>query len=261
MVLAAAVLSGCRSTPDSPPLEPLPMKQAIGLVNANTSKADGTVRAIGNVDGSLTLPEGKRRGYSLDGTMFFLSPNYVRFDLKKLGERQFLFGSNNKQYWFFDRDSKDYVCGRHGDADAENMPIRADQIADALGLRRFAEQGGADSAILAQQRVTDEYQVVRVREADSMTGQMLVKEFWLDRRPPRLVRRVVFREADGTPQLESRLSNYKQVGPDGLLLPHEMVANWPKKKAHMRFRVSKWSVMPEVGADGPQFAAPADCKP
>ena len=88
---------------------------------------------------------------------------------------------------------------------------------------------------------------------------MLEKEYWLDRYPPRLVRRVMFRDADGVVTMESQLDDYRLLAAHGPLLPHQITAEWPKADARMRFRVDRWTPEEGVRPDGVQFAAPREC--
>src|SRR3972149_5050597 len=80
-------------------LDLIPTRDAAQIVNANAAKIKGTLRASGSVDGYFTTPEGRRRNYHVDGTLFYLAPRYFRFDLKSIGDRQILLGSNDQYYW------------------------------------------------------------------------------------------------------------------------------------------------------------------
>lgn len=261
--VSALAASGCATTrPVAPaPLPPLAMIDALRQADANTALVSATVRASGSVDGHFTQ-EGRRRSYQLDGVLFFLAPNCVRFDLKKLGDRQLLFGSNDERFWIYTKQEDEYFCGHHGDPQElpEELPIRPDQIADALGLRLMGDLRHAGHADLVQ-RVDDEHQQILVLMRDASGRVVIEKEYWLDRYWPRLVRRVVFRNGEGLIELSSELGDYRAVVSGGPLLPYDMVVEWPGSDARMRFRVSTWSLLPQIGPDGPQFATPRECRP
>jgi len=267
-VLVGALLlvllpSGC-VTPtvvERKPLPALTMVDAIRVSDANAALVTATVRAAGSVDGHFTQ-EGRRRHYRLDGVLFFLAPDFVRFDLKKLGDRQLLFGSNQEQFWIYNKQDDEYFCGHQGDPEEmpPELPIRPDQIADALGLRLIGDMRAADGAELVQ-RVVDDAQQILILVRDVSGRPVVEKEYWLDRYPPRLVRRVVFRDENGVVEMSSELSGYRRVEPDGPLLPYEMTAEWPGSEARMRFSVNKWGLVPQVGPTGPQFATPQECLP
>jgi len=88
---------------------------------------------------------------------------------------------------------------------------------------------------------------------------VLVKEYWLDLREPRVVRRVVFRDADGGVEMDSVLDAHVRLAEGGPYLPTSISAEWPRKGASMRFRVRRWSFEPTVRPDGIQFATPREC--
>lgn len=243
-------LSGCLGPGPKlgtgPVLEPLSEEDAIRLVNDNIAKIGGTLRATGPVDGHFAVSGSRRRvSYNVDGTLFFLSPTYLRFDLKKLGDRQALFGSNREFYWTYNKDDDRYVCGHLDDSLGSQLdiPIPPSQIADAMGLNPIVVDG-----VVTKHRVHAEYQSV-------MMGN---REFWLDRRAPRQIRKIIFRDARGKIVMTSDLSDYRPV--DGAAqLPYIVDAQWPDRNARMKFDVGRWSVELSVKPDGPQFATPTEC--
>ncbi len=260
-IALTTVLGGCHPGPERFPLEPLPMRDAVRIVNENTTKVAGTLRASGHVDGRFTLSDGRSGSYHLDGILFYLAPKYVRFDLKSFGDRKFLFGSNAEYYWYYDAEADTYHCGRHGSYNelSNQIPIPPDQIVDALGLAVIPIEVSQDDPTQPVQRVVADHQQILFLVRDERGHITLQKEYWLDRCWPRLLRRVVFRDADGVVEMESELGDYRALAPDGPLLPHVMSAMWPETDAWMRFRVSKWRLEESVGPDDVQFTAPPDC--
>jgi len=280
ILLAASMcaLCGCPPPPKLIPT-PIPMDHAIRIVNANTGKITGTLRASGSVDGRFTDSEGRSRSYHVNGVLFYLAPTHVRLDLKSFGDRQFLLGSNAKEFWYYNKADDRYHCGWHDQSDelAEELPIRPDQLVDALGLTPIpvhcarAEQSPSAAAETSLhgsaprahepcvQRVVDEHQQILFLERDEEGRVTLEKEYWLDRYPPRLVRQVVFRDADGVVEMRSELDRYRPLGSGGPMLPHVMAADWPKSNASIRFRINKWSLHRQIGPESVQFATPRDC--
>lgn len=265
-----ATFAGCNGPragrmPLAPPIEPIPMQQAAGIVNQNVARVNAALRATGDVDGYFQSEDGRLRHYDVNGILFYLTPSFVRFDLKKLGDRQFLFGSNGTMYWVYSREGDEYHCGAVGDhADAvEDVPFRPQQIPAALGLAPIpigdAVESGTPAALARVQRIDDEHQQILFIVRDAGGRTRIEKEYWLDRRPPQLVRRVVFRDADGAVEMTSDLDDYRPTAEGGPHLPHSMTAEWPASQARMRFRVDKWEFVPQVGPTGPQFEAPAEC--
>jgi len=234
------------------------MREAVELVNQNSSMVNGTLRATGSVDGTYLAPGGRTRSYHLDAALFHLRPGYFRFDLKSFGERQILVGSNLEWYWSYTREEDRFFCGRH-DRQEElpaGLPAHPDQMIDALGLSLISGDSN-DSALI--QRIENDHQEILFIEHSASGGVRLQKEYWLDRRLPRLIERVVFRDADGAVEMDSRLSQYACAYPDGPLLPHVISAAWPKLGATMRLRIRRWSLESDVKADGPQFVTPREC--
>lgn len=261
MGVVVAALGGCHPRPDAVPYAPISMREAARIVNENTARITGALRASGHVDGHFTLPDGRSRSYHVNGTLFYLAPTYLRFDLKSFGDRKFLFGSNDTYFWYYDKEADAYRCGRHGDDDelSAQIPIPPHQFIDALGFSPIST--GASQADQTQrvQRVVDDYQQILFLVRDEEGTVTLQKEYWLDRYGPRLVRRVVFRDMDGVVELESELDEYELLTPDGPWLPHVMTAGWPKTNAQMRFRITKWRRVEGVGPESVQFTAPREC--
>jgi hypothetical protein len=230
------------------------LDQALAVVDHNAATVSGTLRATGNVDGHFTIDR-RRRSYHLDGVLFYLAPRHLRFDLKSLGQRKILLGSNASDYWFCNAEDDSCQCGRHGASDdlAEEIPVPPLQIIEALGLSGVPAGATPDS-----QHIRREFQQVLFK-SDPGDASVMEREYWLDRVEPRLIRRIIFRGADGRVRMESTLDDYRLLEPGGPWLPHTMTANWPGTGAHLRFRISKWGVFSDVGPDGPQFAVPPEC--
>jgi hypothetical protein len=261
------------------PPNPITIDDAIRIANANTGKITGTLRASGSVDGKFTDADGRSHSYHVNGVLFYLAPTYIRFDLKSFGDRQFLLGSNAERFWYYDKEDDRYRCGWHNESDelADALPIRPDQLVDALGLTPIPvlcvraerslnpEKGNSSSGsaptahVQCVQRVVDERQQILFLERDEEGRVILQKEYWLDRYPPRLIRDVVFRDADGVIEMRSELDQYRPLSPGGPMLPRVMAANWPKSKASIRFRINKWSLIERLGPDSVQFATPREC--
>jgi hypothetical protein len=233
---------------------------AIGIVNSNAAKMSGTLRAVGTVDGNSTDLDGRTRSFHLDGVLFYLAPCNLRFDLKSLGERQMLLGSNAHGFWFFSAEDKRFRCGRtvdELDLPAE-IPVAPDEMIEALGLGGIHR---SEELIGPVQRVDGDYQQLIFLSGAADNSTVLEKEYWLERSGPRMIRRVLFREPEGDVWMTSLLDDYRPVDAGGLLLPHSMTAEWPIEGTTLRFRISKWTLYPKIGPDGPQFATPPECDP
>ncbi|MBI4717579.1 MAG: hypothetical protein HY763_07225 [Planctomycetes bacterium] len=258
---ALVLLVGCRGPGPKPAPPPLPMHEAVAIVNENIARIDGALRAVGSVDGRFRTPSGTARSFHVDGTLFYLPPRFLRFDLKSFGERQMLLGANAEHYWVYTPEDG-YACGRHdrpGDLPSE-LPVRPDRFADALGLSPIPVHWLTRNGVRRVQRVEDEFQQILFLARDEAGRLVFEKEYWLDRSPPRLVRRVVFRDAEGVVLMDSRLDDYQPLCTGGPWLPHLMTAEWRATGANMRFRINSWKNFPEVGATSVQFVTPVECR-
>ncbi len=258
VAVTAILLLGCHPRPTPIRLDPIPMQEAIAIVNANIAKITGTLRASGSVDGFFTKANGRRASFHLDGVLFYLAPSYFRFDLKKFGDRQLLLGSNETSYWVYDKQDDAFHCGRLGHPEdvPSDVSVRPQQIVAALGLSPISQE---NDQLDPMQRIVDDYQQILFVGSDEHDRRVVEKEYWLDRSPPGLIGRVLFRDHNGIAEMESRLDDYRALGLDGPMLPHTMVAEWPGQGVRLRFRVGTWRVEHRVKADGPQFVTPPAC--
>jgi len=267
-MLAAASIASCtrphvRNT--LPPGPPLSIEEAVAVVNQNSAKIHDTLRAIGAVDGHFRSEKGRRVSYHVDGTLFYLPPQYLRFDLKKLGNREFLFGSNDREYWAYSNAEDEYYCHKHGTE--ESLPsgsaIQAAQVIEALGLTPIPAADAPGNGIADKseppkvaQQITGDMQMIRVAR-ESITPARI---YWLDRRPPRLIRRLEILDRNGKVIMESRLDDYEEAYAGGPLVPLLIEVRWPADAADLRFQVSKWTTVNEVTNSSPQFATPTECR-
>ena len=138
LVVCLICALGCvqRTRIVDPVPSPVPFRTAADIVDRNIAMVDGTLRASGSVDGRFTTEGGRRVSYSASGVLFYLAPRHIRFDLKKLGDRQFLFGSNDDAHWTYSREEDRFYCGRHDLREEwpSGMPVRPDQIPASLCL-------------------------------------------------------------------------------------------------------------------------------
>ncbi len=266
VTICALLLAGCQQPrrPDRIKSEPIPLPEAARIVNENIARIGGTLRAAGAVDGYFTTEKGRRRSYHLEGVLFYRAPIFVRFELKKLGDTQLLFGSNQERYWCFIRQDDTFFCGSHDESDEPppDLPARPDQLVDALGLTPVPvdSQGRSiQSGTHVTQRVAEDFQQVLFLTHGEPGRGTIGKEYWLDRFPPHLVRRVIFRGADGNIEMQSNLEDYRRMQPGGPLLPRVTTAEWPKLKARMRFEVRKWTPVYQIGPRDIQFATHPQC--
>lgn len=261
-------VSACQPPPRAYPLPALSLESAARIVNANIEGARGTLQAVGSVDGRVRAANGTIRAFSVSSVLFYCPQPFdrtagplLRMDLKKLGETQLLVGSNRDRYWQYSAQDKQYHCGWHGDDDPmlSDLPIKPRQLVHALGLTPIALGPAAPGTVATFQRIEQDVQQVLFLVEDSASGRKLEREYWLDRYPPRLVRRVVFRNAMGGIEMQSQLSDYRRIGDNGLFLPHRIVVDWADSQMQLKFSIRRWRIVEQVGPDSIQFALPKEC--
>ncbi len=260
--LLTLIIVGCpaQSIVTLAPAPPRPLFEVATTVNANAAAITNTLRARGVVDGHFTSQEGRLRNYHVDGTLFYLAPSYLRFDMKKLGSRMLLVGSNETHYWVDSQDGKSFSCAPHGQQGQlpPDAPISPSQLIEALGLSALPPGAGLSPASSCMQRIVDDYQQILFISAGRAGTPIINKEYWIDRREPYLVRKVIFRDDDGQVEMESSLSKYKRLN-DSHWLPYALDVVWPKVQARLQFHINQWKSFDEVTPSSPQFATPAEC--
>ena len=87
---------------------------------------------------------------------------------------------------------------------------------------------------------------------NSSEGVRNVDRCWIDTREHRCY-------VPRSQGVQSQLDDYRPLTLDGPMLPRIMTADWPKARSHIRFRVSRWSLVDQVGPDSIQFATPREC--
>jgi len=261
-LLVAALLlvyvPGCPPPPRRV-LDPIPIDQAIGIVNNNMSRIATCLRAEGSAAGHFTVADGGRHRFDLRAVFFVTAPRHLYLTLKSgLGTEEVLLGSNQEKYWLHvKRDDDTYRFGTHAglEGDMESpMPLRPDMVIEALGLNGLPEQTvGAGGPV---QRIVEEHQQLIFLAYTSKGQGIICKEYWLDRYEPRLLRRILFRDGMGRVVMDSQLDNYRQPGNEGPLLPHRVRVEWPLEGGMLDFRISRWHPRPDRGTDHLAFVAP-----
>ncbi|MFQ5461028.1 MAG: hypothetical protein ACE5E5_00205 [Phycisphaerae bacterium] len=243
------------------PARETPLARACAVVNGNVARIAGTLRATGPVDARVVDADGRTRTFSLDGTLFYLAPHFVRFDLKKLGATQVRVGSNATRFWYYAKDTDRYECGWHGRHRVRgwDLPIMPEELVEAFGLTPIPTGLIVPGEVTRLQRIERDYQQVLFLHESAGRGIRIAKEYWLDRYPPHLTRRVVFRNEIGGVDMLSNLGDYRRLGAGGPLLPHRLDVEWFDPPLKLRFKVRRWKSVPQVVEDGIQFRTPGEC--
>jgi hypothetical protein len=185
---------------------------------------------------------------------------HLRFDIQELGQTGVLFGSSDEVFWLhIARDDDTYRWGHHAavrDPQQLGLTVRPDQLIEALGLN--ALPAGATEVALAGmvQRIEPDWQQLLFVQHDQDGRPLLRKEYWLERREPRLIRRIIFRDTLGRTHMDARLSDYRRISAGGPTLTHRVRVEWPLEGGVLELRVSRWRLEPQLTKDAPAFVAP-----
>jgi hypothetical protein len=247
-----------------PPPAPLklgpavPIQQAVGLVNRNCERLITGLQALGSARGHFVDDNGTRRAFDCDANLLVLAPRHLRLDLTSLGQTQVLFGSNDEFYWLHVKPEVDtYWFGRYAelsDLDFGGIPIRPDMVVESLGINGLPEDTTGTAGPF--QRVADDHQELLFVRYDRDGQGLIYKEYWLDRREPRLIGRILFRDAMGRVLMRSRLSDYRRLEGQGPLIAHRIDVDWPKDDAELHLKVRRWSVRLELTPKHRAFRPP-----
>ncbi len=254
MVIGAGVAgSGCAEAERVPMFTP--MREGLGILEANRRLVTCGLKATGSVWLEF-VEEGKKRRFDLDAKLQMLPPGHMRFVLQSaLGADEVEVGMNALKWWvLLQRPESQYFEGHPGApgiAIAGNVPLRPEQLIESLGLSELPVIGPG-------QRVVDEYQQLLFLGIAMDNRWVIEKEYWLDRYEPRLIRRILFRDEEGRVSLSADVSDYREVGAKGLLLPFELRFSWPAEEALMVYEIDRWEERASLGLTHRAFASPRD---
>ena len=76
-------------------------------------------------------------------------------------------------------------------------------------------------------RVVDDYHQLLYEEVLPDGRFFILKEYWLSRYPPYLVRRVLYRDSNGRVIMQADLDDYRVLDNDPTLVARRIAINWP----------------------------------
>jgi len=235
------LLAGC--VPEAPPLAPppAPLADVLARVNANSERIDSVYAAHCALAGVLTDENGRARRVDMQGPLRYGKPRQFYLDLKAFGGLAggATIGSNAERYWVAIGGELDkFVWGKYehlDEPDVREFPLRPDLLIEALGVNQLpAARGGLLEPVRRSSSGYDE--LIYLRFTDD--GRLVIdREYYIDRRPPFLIRRIVMRDAAGAEAMEARLSDYKPIGGDGPLTAKTIQLSWPAQQARLELKL------------------------
>jgi len=260
----AALLLACGGCPPEakPPPAPRQTEAVVLRYNANALGFGETIRAK-NVSVAMKLrdAQGTRRRFDLSGVLWFQPPRRLYLSLKQFGP-VLQIGSNEQEYWvWWIEPRRQMWWGRYehlGKPCAEAMPIRPDHLLAMLGITPLPTGEGAllgplrqvrdaeDTLIyfrwpMASRRPTGDGVELLPADPSAEPPGRIQREYWLDRYPPFVPRRILFRDAIGDVLTEARLSDHEPVGENGPLLAREITVTLPQVDGWLRMRLGRAS--------------------
>lgn len=220
MLVAVALLPGCRAGPDTkgggPPPGALPSYAAIA--EAYNARVAGLDRVWARSVVRVWYPdrEGEEATDQVEGFFQYLRPNCLNLSFKKLGETYAALGSNDDQYWWIElREERVAWVGEHARATPErarelSLPIQPLDLIRLLGVLPLPEPGNGPTPAVTRPRPGGPIRVTIFPM--SGTGGSLVKgaRHSLDPRTFEPVR-IELLDAGGRVTMEAALSRYAPV--------------------------------------------------
>ncbi len=245
--LGLGVVAGC--APGSGMREPTgavepeePVEAVIARVNENSAKLDFVLRGVGKADGRYLRANGKLEPFHQDAKLLYRKPRDLYLELEhSLGEDVMQIGSNAREFWVWKRVQEDrYWWGEHDQLDPHeyaDLPIRPDQLVDLIGLGNLPTRVDPNTGPLFEV-LPDRYQLTFL---DSQDGGPVypAKRVLIDRRPPYLVREVLYLTPAGRQHTIARMGNYRQVRGSEVLVPYLVRLEWPSRGEVLALDFSK----------------------
>jgi hypothetical protein len=263
--LLLSAIVGCppppeRTPPVQRPLPPLPLAEAVNLINRQNENLQATIQArAGHARGFFHDRQGRKRSYDLDAAVLIHPPRGLRMDLSMLGKSQLVFGSNEDRYWVIHPSAKVLSHGRHDrlvPPKIGDLPVRPDLLVEAIGFNTLSTDTAGAYGPVARVDEPD-YQQLLFLEYNDAGQAYIAREYWIALRPPRAIERIVFRDANGKIMMDSKLSEYRRIE-GGPPMPHRIEISWPANRSEMLFTTSTWRMLPDVGLNAPSFTFPLD---
>ncbi len=249
-------LCGCGPT-EKPVAIFLPMPQAIDLVNRNNEQISGRLYGSGRWSVKITYEDGSFR--APDGTfrLHYARPNRLCFQAKGFGGKYFEAGCNEDEYWFWEQYEKDVMTigTRRAMADAameRGIPINAEDLMDALGVQLVNMDTTGKNG--ARYRVDADHHQLLYEEVVGAGQAVITKEYWLGRREPFLIERVLYRGVDGRVIMDARLSDYKRLAEGGALVAKRVEIEWPLSQCALKLNFDRLKLYGDL--DKIEFVSP-----
>ena len=257
-VFSASVPALCGCGPTEKPVAIfLPMPQAIDLVNRNNEQISGRLYGAGRWWGKITFADGTFK--TLDGTfrLHYARPSRLCFQTRGFGGKYFEVGCNEADCWFWEQFEKDVMTigTRQAMADAameRGIPINAEDLMDALGVQLVDPDTIGTNG--ARYRVDVDHHQLLYEQVVGAGQAVITKEYWLSRREPFLIERVLYRGADGRVIMDARLSDHERLAEGGALVSKRVEIEWPLNQCALKLNFDRLKLYSDL--DKIEFVSP-----
>ncbi|MCZ6652506.1 MAG: hypothetical protein O7D91_05695 [Planctomycetota bacterium] len=255
-VTHALALCGCGPT-EEPIAIFLPMPQAIDFVNRNNEQIRGRLYGLGRWSGKITFEDGTFK--TADGTfrLHYGRPSRLCFQTRGFGGKYFEVGCNEDVCWFWEQFEKDVMTigTRQAMTDAameRGIPINAEELMDALGVLLVDPDTTGTNG--ARYRVDADHHQLLYEQVVGAGQAVITKEYWLSRREPFLIERVLYRDADGRVIMDARLADYKRLAEGGALVSKHVEIEWPLNQCALKLNFDRLKLYGDL--DKIEFVSP-----
>ena len=203
--------------------------------------------------------KGREHTYNLEGSFLFRKPHNLRLDLRpSVGDPVMQIGSNDQDYWIWiEPEIKAMRWGRYrhvGKPCADQLTVRPDQLGPALGLAGLPD---TDDGLIGPARKYGRTHDILYYLRQKPGGEyILEQEYWIDRSPPYMIRRVLYRDTFGQDVMSSLLDDYRPAWEGGPLIAHTVSIIWPKKDGQLTMWIGATKAMPPEKVGPKAFLRP-----
>lgn len=247
LAFACGAISGCPPPqPARPPTPPRDSAEIVSLINDNNRRIDRPLYSPAvRVAAHFRDERGRPHDFNFDGTLLVRKPRELRLDLRHpLGEPVMGVGSNDDDFWAWVKpELSTFWWGRHrhvGKTCADPIPLRPEQLLETLGIHVLPT---GDAELVGPARMYgNEFDRLLYLRRDEDGRFRLDREYWIERRPPHLVRVILFRDAYGRRAVNAWLGDYRPAWDGGPLVAHEVSVFWPEDDGRLSMSVSRFTV-------------------
>lgn len=263
VLVTAVIVCGCEpkrrpmTSLPAPPPEPEEVSTVVDRVNANADRMPDDVMLKSSyveIQAGLIDEDGKETSYEGDGSLYFVKPNYLHLTFKHgLAGRMAEIGSDGERYWLWYKETKKVWWGKYKHLDKprlRDMPIRPDQLIEALGVTRlpsgFGPLYGAWYRVVEariQHTLHPQYKLGYLRRTDEIAAYV-ERDYSVSQVAPFLVERIVFGDKYGRLSGEATLDALAGVtvkdqvtkGP-GPMMPHRIYLRLADKRNFLSLKL------------------------